>query len=159
MLQNIGIGMALWERSFERKVLYKFLRKMVISKTAQVSNIVCLGHGSLDKNYASILQHVAAVFIAQDLTALYEEYGKPPEDPITITAQDPAYTENDHTVLSLFPIPIRIVSDPEGFLAINESSLVMSCYPTVPTKQMVADLAADSVSGKDTAALLWNDCS
>jgi hypothetical protein len=67
MLQNIGIGMALWERSFERKVLYKFLRKMVISKTAQVSNIVCLGHGSLDKNYASILQHVAAVFIAQDL--------------------------------------------------------------------------------------------
>jgi hypothetical protein len=159
MLQNIGIGMALWERSFERKVLYKFLRKMVISKTAQVSNIVCLGHGSLDKNYASILQHVAAVFIAQDLTALYEEYGKPPEDPITITAQDPAYTENDHTVLSLFPIPIRIVSDPEGFLAINESSLVMSCYPTVPTKQMVADLAADSVSGKGTAALLWNDCS
>jgi hypothetical protein len=35
----------------------------------------------------------------------------------------------------------------------------MSCYPTVPVKQMVADLAADSVSGKGPAALFRNDSS
>jgi hypothetical protein len=33
----------------------------------------------------------------------------------------------------------------------------MSCYPTVPVKQIVADLAADSLSGKGPAALLWNN--
>jgi hypothetical protein len=35
----------------------------------------------------------------------------------------------------------------------------MSCYPTFAIKQMVADLAADSNTGKDPAAVVWNNAS
>jgi hypothetical protein len=54
------------------------------------------------------------------------------------------------------PVPIKIVSDPQGFLAINESSLVFSSYPAVPVKQLVADLSSEAPDGKGPAALFVN---
>jgi hypothetical protein len=159
MIQNLGIGMALWSDCLEHTVLLAGLRKMVASNAAQVTNIVCIGHGNLGFGFASIMQHIVASSIAEDLTSLYKEYGQRLPTPITIIAQDPAYSANDKTLLSRFPTPIRVVADPEGFLGINESSFVMSCYPSAPVKQMVADLAADFASGKGPAAVLMNDAS
>ena len=92
--------------------------------------------------------------MAKELTAMYEQSGTPLNEPITIIAQDPVYTRDDVTILSHLPVRISIVSDPDGFLAIDESTLVMSLYPNVPVKQIVADLAAE---GKGPAAMFWND--
>lgn len=159
MIQQLGIGMALWDGCFEHKVLLGSLRKMVTSNAAQVTNIVCIGHGGFGRELASIMQHIVASSIAKELASLYVECGKPLATPITITAQDPAYSASVEWLLSRLPTPIQIVVDPEGFLEINESSFVMSCYPVVPVKQMIADLATDSTAGKGPAAVMTNNSS
>ncbi|CAN9434749.1 unnamed protein product [Alternaria alternata] len=102
------------------------------------------------------MQHIVASSIAQDLERIYEAEGTPVDTPITIIAQDPAYDELDRRALLDLPVPIKIVSDPEGFLAINESSLVFSSYPAVPVKQLVADLSSEAPDGKGPAALFVN---
>jgi hypothetical protein len=159
MIQQLGIAMALWSDCLEHMVLLTSLRKMVASNAAQVTNIVCIGNGSFGFGFASVMQHIVASSIAGDLTSLYEEYGQRIPTPIAIVVQDPAYTANDELLLSRFPTPIRVVADPESFLGIDESSFVMSCYPVVPVKQMVADLVADFASGKGPAPVLTNDAS
>lgn len=155
LIQDLGYGMMFWDQSVEHQLLQECLQKL--SNTARVTNIVCIAHGGLGRGAASILQHVAASSIAQEVIALYEQAGQPLENPITIIAQDPAYSTNDIDLLGHLPIPIRVVPDPEGFLAVNDTSLVMACYLTVPVKQMVADLAADLTSGRGLAAVLWNN--
>ncbi|KAL2869688.1 SRR1 family protein [Aspergillus lucknowensis] len=57
--------------------------------------------------------------------------------------QDPAYTERDQSVLEAHGI--KVVDDPEGFLEVDESSLVFSCAPNVPVKQIIADIARPAV--------------
>jgi hypothetical protein len=156
-IEQLGIEMTLWDGSIEHNVLLKSLSMMAASDATPVTNIVCIALRCLE-NAQSIMQHVVAHSIAQELTRLYEDHGKPLKAAITIIAQDPACGENDKLLLSRFPIPIRIVNDPEGLLAVNESSLVMSCYPSAPIKQIIADLAADSLS-RGPAALLWNESS
>jgi hypothetical protein len=147
-IEEVNAAIAPSEISVERKVLAENMRNMFTLPTAQIDNIVCIGHGSLCFGTASIIQHCAALFIAYDLTDFYEEFGTRLETPITVFAQDPGYTVNDKEILYLFPVPIQILTDPEGFLTVNENSLVMSCYPSAPVKQIVADLAADTASGK-----------
>jgi len=152
----------LWDKSDRnngpRAKLHKSLRKLV--HTARISNIVCIGLGTLDASdpmkAGSIVQHIAASFIAEDLAQLYEAEGIPLQDSIRIIAQDPAYTDLDRQALSELPVPIEVVSDPEGFLAINEHSLVFSSYPSVPVKQLIADLAIETPGGKGPAALFLN---
>jgi hypothetical protein len=125
--------------------------------TTQIHNVVCVGHDNLGYYTASITQHSATYSIADDLTKLFEELGKLPETPITIFAQDSGYTANDNEIPSRFPILIKVLENPEGFLAISDNSLVVSCYSSAPVKQIVADLAADTTTGKGPAAILWND--
>jgi hypothetical protein len=94
-----------------------------------------------------MMQHVVAVWIADTLTELYADAGDPVVEPIAIIAQDPAYTNQDIVLLAsrfhMFP-------DPEAFLAIDNSSLVMSAWPSIPVKAIVADL------GVSPAALFWS---
>jgi hypothetical protein len=146
-----------WDESAEHKALSDCLYKM--KDTARITKLVCIGHGSvargdLSERMDSVLQHIAAASMAKEVTAMYEQSGTPLNEPITIIAQDPVYTRDDETILSHFPVPISIVPDPYGFLAIDEFTLVMSLYPSVPVKQIVADLAA---KGKGPAAIFWND--
>jgi hypothetical protein len=157
MLRQLAFGTMLWNKSLERTVVNNTLRKIMALHTVEIDNIVCLGHGSLGCGVSSIMQHIVASSVALELTSLYEEQSRSIHAPIIIVSQDPVYTVNDHGLLLGLPVPIRIVVDPEGFLAINENSLVMSCFPVIPVKQIVADLAADSTSGKGPAAVLWNN--
>ena len=154
----VAYAMMLWDKSIARKVLFQCLNRLVTRNTVQIRNIICLGHRIMNGNVASIIQHIAAAAIAKELTILYERFERPLATPITIVAQDPGYDiENDGVLLAGFPVPIRIVSDPHGILAIYESSLVMSCYPNFPVKQIVADLAADLPADAGPAAVLWNN--
>ena len=143
-----------WAVSSPAAMLAEALRPM--KDMAQVTNIVCIGHGSLWRGHESIIQHLAACSIAKELTIIYEEAGRPLNAPIQIFAQDPDYTENDKRLLSCLNPPIRVINDPEGFLAIDQSTLVMSCYPTVPIKQIIGDLAV-AMNSCGPAALLLNN--
>ncbi|OWY45010.1 hypothetical protein AALT_g3875 [Alternaria alternata] len=147
----------LWQWTPPRHILFDSLNRL--KHTARIT-IVCIGLGTLqmsDPRRANLtMQHIVASSIAQDLERIYEAEGTPVDTPITIIAQDPAYDELDRRALLDLPVPIKIVSDPQGFLAINESSLVFSSYPAVPVKQLVADLSSEAPDGKGPAALFVN---
>jgi hypothetical protein len=145
----------MWHASDTRSTLLDILQN--IKHTAPISNIVCIGlgslHGSSLKGSISIAQHVVAYTLAQELTRIYKENGILLQKPITIIAQDSAYTQSDRAILSELPVPIETLTDPEGFLAINESSLVFSSSSAAPVKQIIADLATEAPGGKGPAAL------
>ncbi|DAA77314.1 TPA_exp: Uncharacterized protein A8136_6574 [Trichophyton benhamiae CBS 112371] len=58
-------------------------------------------------------------------------------------AQDPIYTSVDSKVLG--EAGITIVEDPEGFLQIDDTTVVVSLYPNAPVKQVVADISRPAV--------------
>lgn len=159
LMYMLDVSKRLWRKSHLRSHLLDSVQKL--KHTARISNIVCIGLGTLhtlDPNKNNpIIQHVVASALAQYLTRMYEAEGMPLEKPIRIIAQDPAYTLRDRQILSELPVPIEVVTDPEGFLAINEFSLVYSAFAMVPVKQIVADLAAATPDGKGPAALFVNN--
>lgn len=62
---------------------------------------------------------------------------------IACFVQDPEYTEVDKTILSEYGI--SSLEDPTGFLRIDERSVVVSCAPSVPVKQIISDLARPAI--------------
>lgn len=66
---------------------------------------------------------------------------------ISCYAQDPIYNTVDRTVLGNFDVDV--VDDPEGFLQVDESSVVFSCAPNIPVKQVIADLVRPAI-------LIWS---
>ncbi|RHZ68006.1 hypothetical protein CDV55_106156 [Aspergillus turcosus] len=54
-------------------------------------------------------------------------------------AQDPGYSQMD--VLVLEKSDIKVLEDPEGFLEMDDASLVFSCAPNICVKEIVADIA------------------
>lgn len=78
---------------------------------------------------------------------------------IKCLAQDPAYTEVDKTVLS--EVGITVVDDPQGFLEVDDQSVVLSFSPNVPVRQIITDLARpvilawDTVLGEEAMMTRW----
>ena len=64
-------------------------------------------------------------------------------DSIVCYAQDPAYTKVDRSVLA--ECEISVLGNPKGFLEVDDSTVVLSCAPSVPVKQIIFDLAQPSV--------------
>ncbi len=62
-------------------------------------------------------------------------------------AQDPVYTEDQASVLQA--CGIKVLDDPEGFIETDESTVLFSCSPNVPVKQIIADIAQPAV-------IIWN---
>ncbi|RAR16395.1 hypothetical protein DDE83_000268 [Stemphylium lycopersici] len=151
MLQIVSAYSQLWNQSVERKMLVESLHQLIFS--VRISNIVCIGHGSLSSSTDSLVQHLAACTIAQELQMLYKEADGEFETTITITSHEPSYNRSDKEILSRLPIPISIQSDHASFLdCLNDSSLVMSISPEIPVKQIIADLSSEP-AGKIPAAL------
>ncbi|KAL1957077.1 hypothetical protein VTO42DRAFT_6335 [Malbranchea cinnamomea] len=57
--------------------------------------------------------------------------------------QDPAYNDVDKTVLT--GAGFTILQDPEAFLEIDDSTVLFSCAPNVPVRQIVAELARPAI--------------
>ncbi|KAL4913969.1 hypothetical protein BDW62DRAFT_213791 [Aspergillus aurantiobrunneus] len=57
--------------------------------------------------------------------------------------QDPLYTRTDEAVLE--KSDIKVVEDPEGFLEMDDASLVFSCAPNICVKQIIADIARPAI--------------
>lgn len=96
----------------------------------------------------SMSQHALALLLRDFLASKY-----PPGDDsegageIKCYAQDPIYTPVDEQVLR--EAGFTIVHDPEGFVKIDETSVVIAINPDIPVKQIIADIARPAI-------MIWN---
>lgn len=96
----------------------------------------------------SMSQHALALLIRDVLASKY-----PPDvnsggtGRIECYAQDPIYTPADEQVLR--ESGFTVLHDPEAFLKIDETSVVISICPDIPVKQIIADIARP-------AMMIWN---
>lgn len=58
-------------------------------------------------------------------------------------SQDPRYKSVDRSILGDYGI--EVIEDPRAWLEIDEASIVFSCAPNVPVKEIVADIARPAV--------------
>jgi hypothetical protein len=126
----------------------------------KVTRIVCLGLGSFEVAVTrvdndeeagldglplrrSMTQHAAAITVAEVL-------GKqlPGARPV-IMAQDPAYSALAKRILKEDGIEVIDGYGSLAFTLIDEETLVFSCCPNIPVKQIVADIARP-------AAMIWD---
>ncbi|KAI0836614.1 hypothetical protein F5Y06DRAFT_272951 [Hypoxylon sp. FL0890] len=61
--------------------------------------------------------------------------------------QDPVYTQKDRNVLS--SEGFTVLNDPQAFLELDESSVLVSISPDIPVKQIVADICRPGI-------IIWN---
>ncbi|RHZ57500.1 uncharacterized protein CDV56_108101 [Aspergillus thermomutatus] len=57
---------------------------------------------------------------------------------VTCYVQDPGYSKTDRLLLE--KSDMKVLEDPEGFLEMDDASLVFSCAPNICVKQIVADI-------------------
>jgi hypothetical protein len=139
---DLNYTLRLWQKS---KARFQLERRFYMASqgSVQIKKIVCLGLGALldsDMSTPGLLQHFAAFTIARKLNACYKSVD-PDCPPIKIFVQDPSYSESDRILLQRID-PITFVSDPQGFLEIDENTLVISfALPFgVPLMQILADI-------------------
>lgn len=123
------------------------------------NKLICFGLGSLDGSdrdetlseladdnlplRAAMTQHLAAQTMASVFGA---QIGKPP---LRIMAQDPAYAPGQIEFLAEVGIDVVPGIGALGFTYVDDDSIVFSCSPDVPVKQIVADIAKP-------AGMIWN---
>ncbi|RAR08663.1 hypothetical protein DDE83_005867 [Stemphylium lycopersici] len=142
----------LWIESSSRDRLKATIQE-IEAKPTKITNVICfgLGHINLNKDfYHSIIQHMAVFTIIDTLNELRRQRD-PDHTPIRLILQDPRYTPRDHETMKwLFPYDdnISFVSDPDGLLAINSGTLLVTAYLpfSMPLMQIVADLFAEDPS-------------
>lgn len=137
-----------WEQSNTHKFLKQLLENLDV--TVKIDKIVCFGLGFLSNPHPyperrSHIQHASALTMASALAKRH-----PNQNPTCIYAQDPGYTHLDKTFLS--SIGVTVLSDPKGFLEVDERTLVFSVAPDVCVRQIVADL-------NRPAAMVWDTVS
>lgn len=133
-----------WEESEPCKRLKSILQSIDIAR--YVRQIVTFGLGSIehdsDQLPRSTFQHAL-------LLTVYDLLGKTQEGTggIACYVQDPAYTSNDELILR--ELGITVLNDPEAFLKVDDSTLVISCAPDVPVKQVLSEFTKP-------VAILWD---
>jgi hypothetical protein len=116
----------------------------------QIKKIVGFGLGRLQGmrwgtrgDSQEVLQHLTAFSIAEMLNTIYQAQD-PSTEPIKVVFQDPLYTPKDEILLrEAYPHgPVAFVADPDGFLEVDDNTLVMSAFITkcCPVMQICTDL-------------------
>ncbi|KAK1595897.1 uncharacterized protein LY79DRAFT_95789 [Colletotrichum navitas] len=137
-----------WKKSPQCREL-KDILSLVLTPNV-INKIICFGLGDLtpdsdDDEYHICsghsaprchIQHAVALTLAQ---ILGDRTGRE----IRCYSQDPAYTQA--SIEFLKSRNIVVLNDPQGFLDVDEHTLVFSVAPTVPVKQIVTDLARPAV--------------
>lgn len=85
-------------------------------------------------------QH-ALILAIRDIVEKLQTAGQAAQ--IECFAQDPVYTETDRRLLRSFGI--KDLDDPRGFLEVDDDSLVISFSPSIPVRQIIADIARPAV--------------
>lgn len=110
-------------------------------KIPKVIGMAC-GRFTATKGYKgckrSAVQHALLVLLKRAL----QESNLGTEE-VTCYAQDPVYSPTDQAVMK--ESGIKVVDDPEGFLQMDDSSLVFCCSPNICVKQIMADMARPAI--------------
>jgi len=118
-----------------------------------ITKVVCFGLGSIDRirwicnermtaededrgSTRALVQHCAALSLKTWAEGLC---GKR----VQCLAQDPVYNDLDKVFLP--SVGISIVTDPKGFLEVDENTLVYSVGPNVPVREIIAEIAQPAV--------------
>lgn len=124
----------------------KQLRSVLVSlKTPlEVNKIIGFACGPMSMNYDE-RQTQRSLFQNALILTLWDVLSKTKghADGIRCYAQDPAYTEVDKLVLE--GSDITVLDDPEGFLEVDNSTVVFSCAPNVPVRQIISDIALPAI--------------
>jgi hypothetical protein len=142
--RNTFLNAALaWDESEPCKRLVSALQNLPPS--SKVGRIVAFSCGSITRDRfksapRSSVQHALALTVSKVLTARQIEH-------VPCYAQDPCYGLNDEALLTEWCIDI--LDDPDGFLAVDRSTFVISIASDSPVRQIIADLAKP-------AAIIWD---
>lgn len=130
-----------WETTKTCEILKSTLK--LSQPSFQVSKIVGFACGTLDHE-RTLFQH-AMLLTLRDLFSKDEETSE--VTAIPCYAQDPIYDETERSVLE--KAGITVLEDPEGFLQVDESTVVVSIAPNISVRQIIADIARP-------ALLIWD---
>jgi hypothetical protein len=161
---SIHILRAAWEETKHNWINSRTYKQLLenlstIQCPPNANKLICFGLGSLDGSDEEVLkelarsddlpiraamtQHLAAQTMASVFGA---QIGRPP---LRIMAQDPAYAPAQVEFLTEVGIEVVPGIGALGFTYVDDDSIVFSCSPDVPVKQIVADIAKP-------AGMIWN---
>ncbi|KAH8705763.1 hypothetical protein BGW36DRAFT_435749 [Talaromyces proteolyticus] len=141
-----------WYSSSQCEQLKSIL--LSITTPANIRKIIAFGLGTIAARWppcsstGSSYQH-ALILTLQDIfhKKQQKQQGAHLSTIISCYSQDPAYTYTDKILLS--ESGITVLDDPDGFLEIDDSTLVVSCAPNAPVKEIVSDIACPAI-------MIWN---
>lgn len=147
----------LWNQSGSCESFRLQLRELLVSH--RVTKIVCFGLGDIARKpppntvlpvqeykpqepadsytkelYPGMLQHAAALTIAEEITRLHDR-------PVSVIAQDPQYTDDTKALLKAEGFEIMGDFGAGGFGEVDDETIVFSAWTNAPVKQIVADIA------------------
>lgn len=112
-----------------------------------ITKIIAFACSSMSRDDA-YTRHRSATQHALILTLRDLLQASQPGVQIRCLAQDPVYTEVDRAVLA--EVGVTVVDDPQGFLGVDDQSVVLSFSPNVCVRQIITDLARPVVLAWDT---------
>jgi hypothetical protein len=149
----------LWMQSSSREMLRETFRDTA-TKCAPITQVVCFGVGAINldmKFYQSAIQYMAVFSIIQILNEYYRTTDSD-RPSIKLLLQDPNYELKDHHLLKKMfgnDHDISFVSDPDGLLAIDAGTLIVTAFlpVQVPLVQIIADMFSEDPT-RGPAAML-----
>ncbi|OGM49605.1 pyruvate decarboxylase [Aspergillus bombycis] len=140
-------------QTWEASESYKQLQKIVESREnlPPITKIVALALGTMQPRSTENWDHRPEYQHALILTLhrIVSNCQGETADKIECFAQDPAYTVIDKSILERYDV--TILDDPDAFVEIDDSTIVLTFAPDVPVRQIVADIARP-------AMMIWNTC-
>lgn len=137
-------GVKAWEVGDEcGRLVAALMATALPEKTTKVVAFACSSLSMPIDSERCIAQHALILTIKNILQQKSPTVGVD----IRCYAQDPAYTDQDRAILER--AGIHVVEDPQGFLEVDESTVVISICPEVPVRQIVADIARPAI-------MVWN---
>lgn len=108
--------------------------------TLEINKIVGVALGTIsqyteDSRNRSAFQHALVLTLREWLLQTKQDF--------PCYVQDPNYNPVDHSILGEYGV--EVIDDPRAWLEIDEMSILFSCSPNVPVKEIVADIARPAV--------------
>ncbi|KAH8693740.1 hypothetical protein BGW36DRAFT_429773 [Talaromyces proteolyticus] len=141
---SLGTTLQMWKASESWKQLkYKFgcLQNLNINKMVAFALGPIQAFAEEKHSNRSSFQHALIISLHELLRDVSNG------SDIKCYAQDPAYTKHDTAILETFGV--TVLPDPEGFLEVDDSTIVVSISPNVAVKQVVSDIARPAI-------IIWN---
>jgi hypothetical protein len=136
-----------WEKSKQWQDLLEALQATDLSNVKQIVAFAC---GTMEdepelkrQDRRSMYQHSLLLTLRKFLQGK-QSLGDPPS--IQIWVQDPEYCAIDTSILA--ESEVSTLDDPDGFLKVDDSTMVLSFAPNIAIKQIITDICRP-------AAIIW----